>query len=135
LSFLLTYLYIIIVLLHNSQRITTPSIDGFFSIHWARKNKKTVVVSSHMSSNWLTLQVMYMWDSYSHRGSTPYFFMWLHATSSHGLRTPPVKHIMKLLVLLSWHSLHRLSWVIAHAGFTHWFICNIRCLIHSSHHG
>jgi hypothetical protein len=42
---------IIIALFHNSQRIATPSIDGFFSIHSARKPEKSVMVSSHMPSN------------------------------------------------------------------------------------
>jgi hypothetical protein len=134
---------IIIALLHNSQRIATPPIDGFFSIHWSRKFKKSIVVSSHMPSNlsdssghvyvrftpWLHTVFFHV--------APHYIFSWSSHTSrkiSHNVASSLILALIAQVIMS--HCLCRFHSLIIQkplAKISPRFY-NIRCLIHNSHH-
>jgi hypothetical protein len=146
LSFLLTCLHIIIALLHNSQRIAMPSIDGFFSIHWARNLKtKSVVVASHMPSNLPDSSgYVYVRFTPTPRLHTVFFhvapyhiFSWSSHTFSKISHDVASSLILTLIAqAIMSHCSRRLHSPIFRRPLakTSPRFCNIHCLIHNSHH-
>jgi hypothetical protein len=145
LFFFSSFMPIIIELLHNSQRIATSLIDGFFSIHWSRKFKKSIVISSHMSSNLPDSSGhVYVRFTLTPRLHTVFFyvaphhiFSWSSHTSSKTSHNVASSLILALIaqVIMS-HCSCRLHSPILRRPLakTSPRFCNIRCLIHNSHH-
>jgi hypothetical protein len=109
---------IIIALLHNSQRIVMSSIDDFFSIHSSRNQSWFHLICHPIA--WFFRSCIC--EIHTHTAAPHHIFPCDFAPHLLMIFAHfPVKYLMMLLVLLSWHSLHMLSWVIAHVGFTHRF--------------